>query len=122
MTVRAKTLPRVSDLTPEQELALRIGEVPGSEAFESVDEMREAWFRHKDALGDSNVGTRWSGWWLFEGPDGKDGVGYASLGRLIECGELRPDEVRRLRSMGGRFWKPEHEVAWAKRRAREAAK
>jgi hypothetical protein len=112
-------------LTTDQKWALIIGEDPYRPAFKSRDEMRAAWFANRDRLYRSgNIGTRESGWWLFEA-DGKDRNGTEALVYLIECGELASDEATHLRDAGEkvspRYWPAECEAAWQARLSREAA-
>ena len=131
MKIRAKRSERMSSLrstatklTSAQRTTLLFGVVPDESVFASKEDMREAWVMHRDDLMSSvNPCTRPSGWWIFEGPDGKDHHEPEALRLLIECGELSDSEAAHRRKLGRElsknYWQPEHEAAWQERQARE---
>ena len=106
-------------LTPAQEAALMLGQDPERPVFASGAEMRKAWIEHKDKLGAANIGTRWSGFWLFEA-DGVDRMAAEGLLWLIEHDALGVGEANQLRAFGGAHWPAEAAAAWEKRQ--EAAR
>lgn len=60
--------PAPHKLTPEQELSLRYGDLPGRPAFASEDERRQAWLQHRQRILSGCRGRRPMGWWDYESP------------------------------------------------------
>src|SRR5262245_7613604 len=86
--------PRRGLLSGDQELALWLGASSNRPPpFESEDEARELWHRHRDRLMAyfSSHGRRPMAWWWFEGPFPYPGFEHETVA-LLEAGLLSEDE------------------------------
>jgi hypothetical protein len=95
-------------LTPGQELELWLGPRHHDSAFDSREELQQAWARHRDrlmALWAKN-GRRPQGWWAFESPIPFPGYGREKS-KLYELGLLDQREQTELEA----WWREQFEKA-----------
>jgi hypothetical protein len=101
----------LGELTHSQELELWLGASHHGSAFDSDEQRRTAWFRHRDQLMQwlAKDGRRPQAWWTYECPEGLRYPGYdRERSTLYQSGVLGEEEAGELRE----WWRKEFDRAW----------
>jgi hypothetical protein len=103
--------PHRGELSHTQELELWLGASHHGLAFDSNEQRRAAWFRHRDRLMRwfAKNGRRPEGWWRYEAPEGLRYPGYdRERSVLYQAGVLGEEEARELQD----WWRKEFDRSW----------